>query len=182
MNHKIILLSFCATVLGSMTVYGYNCPPLPKGWNGNMVEWQVSEDKIDPNFKTSEYPIVEWVAYDAWILQKAKYQLGSFQCNYKGYINNKYVVKITLGYNVKSPEKYEFKGGLPQVINNYNKNGNVGAKCKPNPNSSFYKFPPECEIVERLTPLHPSEMGKEKQENKIHTEESEKHHLQNQKK
>ena len=81
--------------------------------------------------------------------------------------------------------------------------GNVGAKCKPTPNSSFYKFPPACDIVERLMsqnpqfqdrergrplensgmkpPQHP-EMWKEKQEIKIHIEENEKHNFQNLKK
>lgn len=161
MNHKIIILSFCATVLGSSSINAQetlkcphpNDPATYQGW---------THDTITPG--------VTWYAYDAWVAQEKYDVQHQAQCNY---INNKDETKKITFLKTIVPGTYKFRG------TSYLKDSN--AECTPWKFGQRVEnmFPPECDFVPTPVGAHENPMH---QEIKIHIEESGKYNLQNQKK
>ncbi|OJW51200.1 MAG: hypothetical protein BGO67_12830 [Alphaproteobacteria bacterium 41-28] len=176
MKSKITLATLCTVFLSSDSLYGYNCPSIPKDWDGKTLEasgpitWSVGKITKDLNLAK-----VTWQAHQAWILTKNKKKhdkYGYFQCVYKAIDNKtkKTVGKLTIA-SPKTPELEklaagsEFKGEKIDAVgkgadekasiadNQYsNKDKTVeGSKCTPTKGSpeSLNKFPAACEIVER---------------------------------
>ena len=87
MKSNIILATLCAVFLSSGTIYGHNCPPIPKNWDGKTLEasgplaWSVG--KITPNVNLAK---VTWQAHQAWIFtenKETRKKDGYFTCIYK---------------------------------------------------------------------------------------------------
>ncbi len=171
MKSKIKIVTLCTAFLSSGALYGYNCPPIPKDWDGKTLEasgpitWTVGKITKDLNLAN-----VTWQAYQVWILTKNKKKhekYGPIQCIYKA-VNNetkKTVGKLTIA-SPKTPEletlatTYEFKGDKAEAAKKTaivdapysNKDKTiVGAKCTPLKGSpeGLNKFPAACEIVQK---------------------------------